>query len=211
MRRQALHPRTAALNQKQKNASKRSRLLALHWLASTFPQAFDNSVKIRPLKIGIIDDILAFTEKTSFNEISNAKLREAVALFTRRVDYLSCLKAREMRIDLEGEPVNLVTEEEAEKAASKLKKRIEKSIRNARKAALQSKGLYAHRTSQDRTHTYGDNSRGFSEDMAEGSLPSLVKGPFIKHKAPRAFDPTAVARLKEKLGLSRASIPETTD
>ena len=39
MRKQELHPRTAAINQKQKNMSKKARLDALSWLASKFPNA----------------------------------------------------------------------------------------------------------------------------------------------------------------------------
>ena len=91
-----LHPRTAILNQKEKNKCKLARLKALAWLAEKFPEAFCNQVRIRPLKIGIMDDIIRFTEEASAAGISKSKLREAVVVFTRRIDYLTCLKAREM-------------------------------------------------------------------------------------------------------------------
>ncbi len=126
MRKQELHPRTAVINKSQKNKSKNARSEALAWLAATFPPAFDNTLYISPLKIGIMADILKHADKAAEAGISNSKLREAVVLFTRRLDYLICLKSREMRIDLEGNPVSQVTEEEAECAAQKIKKRVEK-------------------------------------------------------------------------------------
>nr|WP_253664881.1 ProQ/FinO family protein [Legionella micdadei] len=148
MRRQELHPRTAVINKTQKNKSKKARNEALSWLAVTFPQVFDNSLRIRPLKTGIMHDILAYADKAQEAGISKSKLREAVVLFTRRIDYLTCLKAREMRIDLDGNPVAMVTEEEAERAAVKIKKRVEKSARNARKNLLSKVPNQSSRLSQ---------------------------------------------------------------
>ena len=78
MRKQTLHPRTAVINQKQKNQSKKTRLDALHWLQLTFPGAFDNRSKIQPLNVGIINDILAYAEQAAAVGISKSKLREAV-------------------------------------------------------------------------------------------------------------------------------------
>ncbi|MDI1352614.1 MAG: ProQ/FinO family protein, partial [bacterium] len=124
MRKQELHPRTAVLNKNQKNLSKKARTDALAWLAATFPLAFDNTLRINPLKAGIMDDILEHAEHAAENGISKSKLREAVVLFTRRLDYLACLKAREMRIDLQGNSMVAVTDEEAEHASLKIKKRI---------------------------------------------------------------------------------------
>ncbi len=110
---------TAVLNQKQKMQSKKAKTQALLWLEKTFPQVFNTCTSIRPLKIGIMADILLHAERAEADGISRSKLREAVVIFTRRMDYLTCLKAREQRVDLEGNPVNLVTEEEALHAASK--------------------------------------------------------------------------------------------
>lgn len=215
MRRQELHPRTAVLNKTQKNKSKKARNEALLWLAATFPQVFDNTLRIRPLKIGIMDDILAYADKAIEFGISKSKLREAVVLFTRRIDYLTCLKAREMRVDLEGNPVSMVTEDEAEKAATKIRKRVEKSARNARKL-LPIKGQAQNGTkpgnhlssqSQELITNFPERAPAFSVQNAPAPIarPAVV----VKHKTSRQFDPDAVARLKEKLGLSRKS--ETTD
>src|SRR3990167_3890101 len=128
MRKQTLHPRTAAINQ-QKNQSKKSRLEALRWLANKFPEAFDNTKSIRPLNLGVMSDILAHSDEAAKANISKSKLREAVVIYTRRLDYLACLKAKEKRIDLFGKQGELVSEEDAAKAALKIKQRVEKSIK----------------------------------------------------------------------------------
>ncbi|AMP88301.1 ProQ/FINO family protein [Legionella pneumophila] len=220
MRKQALHPRTAVINKAQKNQSKRARSDALLWLAANFPEAFDNSLRIRPLKIGIMSDILQHAEKAEQVGISKSKLREAVVLFTRRLDYLACLKAREVRIDLQGNPVAEVTEEEAEHASMKIKKRVEKSVKNARKQVSGKVVTHSHVNNQQSTISsikpinsidshpepvlpvYPLRSSAYtSQNTAmQSAKPSSV---VVKHKAPKQYDPDAVARLKEKLGLSR--------
>ncbi|CEK09385.1 ProQ/FinO family protein [Legionella hackeliae] len=214
MRRQELHPRTAVLNKAQKNKSKKARNEALLWLAATFPHAFDNSLRIRPLKIGIMDDILAVADEAAKHGISKSKLREAVVIFTRRIDYLTCLKAREMRVDLAGNPVSVVTEDEAEKAATKIKKRVEKSVRNARKQlpAKSTSSTYSSSKSpaqsqESVTPYFPERAPAFS---AQNPITPARAAVVVKHKPSRQFDPDAVARLKEKLGLSRKA-QETTD
>ncbi|CDZ76016.1 ProP effector [Legionella massiliensis] len=213
MRRQELHPRTAVINKAQKNKSKKARNEALSWLAAAFPQVFDNTARIRPLKVGIMDDILAYADKAEDAGISRSKLREAVVVFTRRIDYLTCLKARETRVDLNGEPVAQVTEEEAERASTKIRKRVEKSARNARKnlAGKIPSHYNVKPSAQQGYHNSQDTFSGFPERAPAFSAQNPVMAPsartaaavVVKHKTTRQFDPNAVARLKEKLGLSR--------
>lgn len=212
MRRQELHPRTEALNKTQKNKSKKARTEALSWLATEFPHAFDNTLRISPLKTGIMDDVLLHADKAADAGVSKSKLRQAVVLFTRRIDYLACLKAREMRVNLEGLPVSVVSEEEAERASAKIKKRIEKSARNARRLTNKtsnypkqathlnnntSQAPYNHEVSS----YYHDHPANYNppSSSSNASRPSVM----VRHKTSRSFDPSAVARLKEKLGLSR--------
>ena len=212
MRKQELHPRTAVINKKQKNHAKIARSDALLWLAAKFPHVFDNSVTIQPLKSGIMADILAYADEASADGISKSKLREAVVLFTRRIDYLTCLKAREMRVDLEGNPVTSVTEDEANRAALKIKKRVEKSSKNARKNLVNKPATYAHpktanpksnQPEQDFSPYYPERPPAFSAQNTNTTPATRVSSVLVKHKATRAYDPDAVARLKEKLGLSR--------
>lgn len=201
MRQQELHPRTVIINKKQKHQAKKTRNEALLWLAKMFPCAFDNSVSIQPLKLGIMADILAYEEQAAASGISKSKLREAVVIFARRLDYLTCLKAREMRIDLAGNPVGPVTEEEANRAAEKIKKRIEKSAKNMRKTEIIAPKNVKPSDSKAYQPEY-DFEVDRESDHTLAARPAPV---IIKHKVSRAYDPDAVARLKEKLGLSRKS------
>lgn len=221
MRKQELHPRTAVINKSQKNHSKKSRSDALLWLAANYPNAFDNSLRIRPLQTGIMHEILAHADKAAAVGISKSKLREAVVLFTRRLDYLACLKAREMRIDLEGNPTTAVTEEEAEHASAKIKKRVEKSVKNARKLLTNktptppslgsaSNAYNAKASNQNHSHddylpTYPLRGTAYNAPHNTSIQPAKAAAAVVvKHKTTRQYDPSAVARLKEKLGLSRS-------
>ncbi len=207
MRNQPLHPRTAALNNKQKNHSKVARLHALDWLAERFPKAFDNQMYIQPLKIGILNDVLLYADEAKKAGISKSKLREAVVIFTRRIDYLICLKAREMRIDLDGKDTEQVSFEDAERAALKIRRRIEKSTKNARVAAP--KKQPATTTHAVTTETLiPEPPPAFSVQQAAAN--TRPKPVMIKHKTARTFDPSAVARLKEKLGLAQKKDVLTT-
>lgn len=211
MRRQELHPRTAVINKAQKNQSKIARNKALTWLAATFPEAFNTTTRIRPLKINIIQDIFDYLKTEPASDISLSKIREALVVFTRRLDYLACLKARESRIDLLGNPIAAVTAEDAEKAAQKIKKRIEKNTKNASKSQLDtshSSTLKLSYSPVNRANSvesdphYIERPPMFSSQSTTVSA-SKVSATTIKHKSARQFDPDAVARLKEKLGLSR--------
>ncbi|HRD69354.1 MAG TPA: ProQ/FinO family protein, partial [Legionella sp.] len=188
-------------------------------------------IRINPLKMGIMDDILEHADKALEAGISRSKLREAVVLFTRRLDYLACLKAREMRVDLAGNPVEAVSEQDAENAAAKIKKRVEKSVRNARKIMAEKSSGFSNAThstssySARHTHhpaatstsstddylpTYPPRAPAFQAQNAPAQ-PARSASVIVKHKTTRQFDPYAVARLKEKLGLSRSEKKETTE
>ena len=212
MRKQVLHPRTEIINKLQKIEAKKSRHEALAWLAMTFPKAFDTSVCIHPLKLGIMLDILAKGEQAALAGISKSKLREAVVLFTRRIDYLTCLKAREMRVDLEGNPVAQVSEEEATHAALKIKKRVEKSAKNAKKTLItkpktnnspEFSYLKQAPLEPEASPYYPERPPAFSAQH-QSVAPLRTAAVTVKHKSSRAYDPDAVARLKAKLGLSRS-------
>jgi ProP effector len=210
MRKQELHPRTAIINKTQKKQSKKARADALAWLVANFPAAFDSSSRIRPLKKGIMQDILLHADKAAAEGISKSKLREAVSFFAgRQLAYLVPLKLGELRIDLEGNEVTPVTLDEAENAAAKIKKRIEKSIKNGRKVLAEKTSGYSVNSlptsyspktgkTEDSFPTYP--TRAYHSAVAQ---PARTASVVVKHKTTRAYDPDAVARLKEKLGLSK--------
>lgn len=211
MRKQPLHPRTAALNEKQKNLSKKARVDALRWLALRFPEAFDNSKRVRPLKIGIMQDILNYFQEAETAGISKSKLREAVVCFTRRLEYLACLKSREPRIDLFGNPGEPVSAEDALVAAQTIRQRVEKNIKITRKStpAPEINKPQKPTTSFTKPETPLYSAGGSEKSIAYNSQDSFSHSSrssqqvMIKHKQTRQYDPEAVARLKEKLGLSQ--------
>jgi ProP effector len=206
MRKQALHPITARINKKQKATSKSARHRALQWLAQRFPQAFNSDECIRPLKLGIMQDILNYAEEASDAGISKSKLREAVVIFTRRIDYLACLKAQEVRVDLMGHPTSQVSSEEAEKAAAKIKKRIEKTIKNTHKTTSPSL-----KTLSSSTTTTKLTPHHYPEPPVLQQITSKRPTPSITVKPTRTYDPQAIARLKEKLGLSSSKQELTSE
>lgn len=215
------------LNRKQKISAKKARHDALVWLEKTFPAIFNTSIQIRPLKIGIMADIFAYTEQNNITTFSKSKLREAIVIFTRRMDYLTCLKAREKRVDLEGNIGDEVTEEEAERASQKIKKRVEKSAKNARKNAITKTPTqkstapklpnYSHHsTSQpDFSAYYHSNHSSHASHSYNATSSASTKTPSpsvtVTRKTTRAYDPSAVARLKEKLGLSKKPEASSSD
>jgi ProP effector len=211
MRKQLLHPRTAAINQTQKNRSKLLRLEALQWLAKKFPEAFNNQKCIRPLNLGIMNEILECAKDAEDAGISKSKLREAVVVFTRRVDYLACLKAREARIDLFGNPGEKVSDDDANRAAIKLKQRVEKSLKNSRKfnspnadsSAGKKQPNYPSKTQPYPAENFY-NKTNYCDNLNNSfSETTKTQNVTITHKQSRQYDPNAVMRLKEKLGLSR--------
>jgi ProP effector len=192
MKNKELHPRTAIINNKQKNLCRLARLKALRWLAQRFPKAFDTSEQINPLSIGVIDEILAFADEAEVAGISKSKLRQAIVVFTRRIDYLASLKAGGMRFNLLGEVCGSVTQEQANAAAQKIKKRVEKSIRNHKKTPTISEQFHPS------YHADYVKQRGFEKEIdSSPKRPEIV----FKTKPLKTVDPTAVERLKSRLGL----------
>lgn len=192
MKKNQLHPRTAIINLKQKNNCRLSRLQALQWLSKRFPKAFDTSEQIYPLSIGVMDDILKYAKDAELAGISKSKLRQAIVVFTRRIDYLASLKAGGNRINLEGEVCGVVTVEQALAAAIKIKKRVEKSIRNQKRSVFLD-AQAARVAAEPLKYRHYERENDFSPKKTE-----IV----FKNKSTKAIDPNAVERLKSKLGLA---------
>lgn len=127
------HPSTVIVNKAQREKSREAVRHVLSWLSKTFPKAFDIEGAIRPLKIGILQDILAYAEQNGGLPFSKGKLRKALVVFTRRMEYLTCVKMRDTRIDLYGNEIEPVSEEGAKLAIQRIKKTIEKTIHSRRK------------------------------------------------------------------------------
>jgi hypothetical protein len=96
-------------------------------LAALYPACFDWE-RPRPLKLGIHKDLLA----VGFGEakVEPAQIKRALGRYCHRPRYWKALRAGADRIDLQGQPVGVVTAEEAAAA------RADFAAWNARKAGL---------------------------------------------------------------------------
>ncbi|MFC6673583.1 ProQ/FINO family protein [Marinobacterium aestuariivivens] len=101
-------------NSKPKSKNRAANLAAVQLLMDTYPKTFSRH-QVRPLKIGIQEDLLAD------DKVSKNKIKRALASYVRSLAYYRSLQAGAARIDLQGQPAGQVTEEEAEHAKGKLK------------------------------------------------------------------------------------------
>lgn len=102
-------------------------------LVEKFPACFaPKGAQKRPLKIGIMEDLVA-----AFPDVPRSKIGTGLYDYTSGPTYIGNLKAGAERIDLDGNPVGIVTEDEEKSAAHRMlwfaadRKRIEamKSLR----------------------------------------------------------------------------------
>ncbi len=97
--------------------SKKDKLEIIDWLIEHFPNAFfKKSKEIKPLKLGIFDDIIDFYERLDCPPFSKKALREALNYYSGSPAYLRCQTAHSARVDIFGNEVDLVTEEQAKYA-----------------------------------------------------------------------------------------------
>lgn len=178
---------TSRLMVKQRNLSHYARLQALKWLSTRFPKAFCTETSIHALQLGMMEVLLAYADEAKLQGISKSKLREALVMFTHRLDYLACLKAQGPRINLEGEVVGEVSPEEAQNAAQKIKKHIEKNHRQQRNRANHS--------------NYSPVEPEMRYAPVEATKVAKTVEVVIKTKSAKPIDPTAIHRLRSKLGL----------
>lgn len=94
------------------------------YLAEKFPECFSVKGKVKPLKIGIFQDL---AEKLSDDEtVSKTRLRQALRHYTSSWRYLKAIKLGAFRVDIDGKEVAEIDEEQANYASSTLKESQEK-------------------------------------------------------------------------------------
>ncbi|MFY7697954.1 MAG: ProQ/FINO family protein [Legionella sp.] len=108
----------------QNEILKREKLKVIDWLVEHFPAAFYKKYnQLKPLKIGIFDDIMDFYQRLDSPTFSKKLLREALNYYSSSPAYLHCQKINSPRIDLFGNEVDLVTEEQARYAQQRYQQR----------------------------------------------------------------------------------------
>lgn len=227
-----LHPKTEKINRAQIANANLARVQALGWLAQTFPEAFNTECRVRPLKKGILQDIFDYIEQNDTPPFSKSKIREAVVMFTRRMEYLVCVKSRNTRVNLLGEPAGDITDAEAEFAAEQIRQHVENAIEKAdkpprsrrydacEKFAPRARDLL-RKEKQEATTSFNvlqHEEDNFYPAMERGTVtPSCASSDIypannqaqpqvtIRRKVSKRIDPDAVARLKAKLGIKKES------
>ena len=89
------------------------------YLVEKFPACFIAEGEAKPLKIGIFQDLAA--RLADDERVSKTMLRSALRQYTSSWRYLHGLKAGQARVDLDGNPGELLTEEHIEHAKQALK------------------------------------------------------------------------------------------
>lgn len=106
------------------DTAKKNKLMTIDWLVENFPNAFFKKGKqVKPLKIGIFDDIIDFYERLESPPFSKKILREALNYYSASPAYLNSQKANSARVDLFGIEVDVVTDEQAKYAFQRFQQR----------------------------------------------------------------------------------------
>ena len=120
---------------KSKSKNRAANKAAITLISEQYPAVFNRN-NVRPLKIGIQDDIVAD------GKLSQGKIKRALASYVRSPLYYKALQTGADRIGLDGEPAGSVSEAEAEHAKGMLKKirenrneRVKKEQEEARQDA----------------------------------------------------------------------------
>ena len=93
-------------------------------LAEKFPQCFSIEGQAKPLKVGIFQEIAE--QLTEEDNISKTRLRQALRHYTSSWRYLKSIRKGSFRVDLAGEQVAEIDQEQADYAAKTLKESQEK-------------------------------------------------------------------------------------
>ena len=105
------------------NSSRQEMDEVIQWLHENFPQSFPREVKsIKPLQLGVMDELLDFFYRLDHRPFSKKKLRSGLNYYTTSPKYLLSQKLGQPRVNLYGEAVELVTEAQAEYAKEKHEK-----------------------------------------------------------------------------------------
>ncbi|MDN3652742.1 RNA chaperone ProQ [Thalassotalea ponticola] len=94
------------------------------YLAEKFPACFSLQGQAKPLKVGIFQDLADALNDDE--KVSKTQLRQALRHYTSSWRYLKSIKVGEQRIDLQGEAVAEIDQDQADYAAKSLKESQEK-------------------------------------------------------------------------------------
>jgi len=106
----------------------------LAFLVSQYPLCFAQDEHIKPLKVGIFQDLAQRLGDDS--QISKTQLRQALRVYTSSWRYLDATKEGVSRVDIDGQPAEVIDAQQAEHAAKLLAESKQKAAEK-RKARMQ--------------------------------------------------------------------------
>ena len=126
-----------------KNTERSEHKAVIAWFKELFPKAFPQRIsEIKPLQLGIMDDILDYHERIDYPPFSKKKLRSALNYYTASPAYLKAQVAGTMRVDLFGFDVESVSESQANYARERHQQYKDvRSKKTADKGNLSSKDI----------------------------------------------------------------------
>tara|TARA_R110001583_G_scaffold77851_3_gene211622 strand:- start:60182 stop:60859 length:678 start_codon:yes stop_codon:yes gene_type:complete len=99
------------------------------YLAEKFPECFSVKGPVKPLKVGIFQDL---AERLNDDEtVSKTRLRQALRHYTSSWRYLKAIKLGAFRVDIDGKDAAKIDEEQANYASKTLKESQEKFGNNS--------------------------------------------------------------------------------
>lgn len=108
----------------QNEGVKKDKQIIIDWLIEHFPNAFfKKGRQVKPLQIGIFDEIVEFYDRLDSPPFSKKALREALSYYSSSPAYLNCQKEDCARVDLYGNEVDVVTSEQAKYAYQRYQQR----------------------------------------------------------------------------------------
>ncbi len=173
------------------------------YLTEKFPACFSLKGEVKPLKIGIFQDL---AEKLAGDEtVSKTRLRQALRHYTSSWRYLKAIKVGVARVDVDGQKVAEIDEEQAQYASKTLKESQEKfgNKINKDKAA---KKPYKSNKADNKAKPAEDAKRNAKYKGVKSSSKSSNRSQVKKEQAPLKPVETANvvvgSKVKVKLGNS---------
>lgn len=141
----------------------------LAYLVKQYPLCFAADENVKPLKVGIFQDLAQRLDENS--QLSKTQLRQALRVYTSSWRYLDATKEGASRIDLEGQPAEVIDAQQAEHAAKLLAESKQKAAEK-RKARIQEQ-----RTKQQATKAAlsTEEKKRPNKTATKGSKPERAK------------------------------------
>ena len=181
----------------------------ISYLTEKFPECFSVKGQVKPLKVGIFQDL---SEKLTDDEtVSKTRLRQALRHYTSSWRYLKAIKVGASRVDIDGNEVAKIDEDQANYASKTLKESQEKFGNNSpasNKAADGTKKPYKGQKSKDGASKASTAASAEPKrDSAKYKSVKSTKGKVVKKEMP-ALKPvesatiTVGCKVKVQLGNS---------